>query len=395
MNTTVDAVVIGGGPAGATTALLLARSGWSVALIEKKTFPRTKVCGEFISATSLPLMQELGVRDFYEEHAGPTVSRVGWFGAEKILTATMPSLENSLSKWGRALGREHFDTALIDKAKEAGVDVWQPWTARDLIDSGNGFICRIENKAQKAEITARIVIIAQGSWEKPLIKTPEKPHKNSDLLAFKAHFRDSQLDLDLMSLISFPGGYGGLVHSDENRVTLSCCIRRDILQKLRLAHSGLSAGDVALNYIMSTCGGVRQTLGNAQRDDLWLSVGPLQPGIRKCYENGVFYAGNIAGEAHPIIAEGISMAMQSGWLLAQSLTKQSSSTRADLAEIGRQYTLNWRKQFVNRIRAARLFAHVTSRHQGMALLLPLIERFPGLLTFAANLSGKAKKLRGL
>jgi flavin-dependent dehydrogenase len=55
-----DALVIGGGPAGATTALLLARAGWSVALVERKAFPRRKVCGEFISATSEPLLRDLG-----------------------------------------------------------------------------------------------------------------------------------------------------------------------------------------------------------------------------------------------------------------------------------------------------------------------------------------------
>jgi flavin-dependent dehydrogenase len=47
-----DAIVIGGGPAGSTTALMLARAGWAVALIEKSQFPRSKVCGEFISAST-------------------------------------------------------------------------------------------------------------------------------------------------------------------------------------------------------------------------------------------------------------------------------------------------------------------------------------------------------
>jgi 2-polyprenyl-6-methoxyphenol hydroxylase-like FAD-dependent oxidoreductase len=79
-----DAVVIGGGPAGSTAALLLARAGWTVALVEQAVFPRRKVCGEFLSATNIPLLQELGVWDEFLEAAGPPVTRVGIFaGAVK------------------------------------------------------------------------------------------------------------------------------------------------------------------------------------------------------------------------------------------------------------------------------------------------------------------------
>ena len=68
MNDRYDALVIGGGPGGATAALLLARAGWSVALVERKTFPRRKVCGEYLSATTLPLLEHLGVAEIGRAH---------------------------------------------------------------------------------------------------------------------------------------------------------------------------------------------------------------------------------------------------------------------------------------------------------------------------------------
>ena len=49
-----DALIVGAGPAGSAAARLLAQAGWSVALVEKAEFPRRKVCGEFISATTIP-----------------------------------------------------------------------------------------------------------------------------------------------------------------------------------------------------------------------------------------------------------------------------------------------------------------------------------------------------
>jgi len=60
MNTEFDAVIIGAGPAGSSAAIMLARAGWSVALIEKQKFPRRKVCGECIAANNLPLLRALG-----------------------------------------------------------------------------------------------------------------------------------------------------------------------------------------------------------------------------------------------------------------------------------------------------------------------------------------------
>ncbi|RWF89741.1 MAG: FAD-dependent oxidoreductase, partial [Mesorhizobium sp.] len=60
---THDAIIIGAGPAGTSAALVLARRGWAVAIVEKSAFPRRKVCGEYISASNLALLDRLGVGD--------------------------------------------------------------------------------------------------------------------------------------------------------------------------------------------------------------------------------------------------------------------------------------------------------------------------------------------
>ena len=236
--------------------------------------------------------------------------------------------------------------------------------------------------------------MANGSWERDIINPSAKSHKPSDLLAFKANFHHCNLDQDLMPLLSFPGGYGGLVHSGNDKVTLSCCIRRFMLQKIRAQYPGLQAGDAVLNHIRATCKGAKLVFSNSERDDAWLSTGPLRPGIRTCYDTGLFYVGNIAAEAHPIIAEGISMAMQSAWLLAQTLLarKQDTMTRQSLDVLGQQYSKEWHRQFANRIHAAALFAQFATRQHLMKLFLPLFNRFPSLLTYGATLSGKINNI---
>jgi len=71
MRAAFDAVIIGAGPAGCAAAILLARAGWSVALVEKQRFPRRKVCGECIAASNLPLLDSLGVGAAFATCAGP------------------------------------------------------------------------------------------------------------------------------------------------------------------------------------------------------------------------------------------------------------------------------------------------------------------------------------
>src|SRR4051794_8100714 len=148
MSIPYDALVMGGGPGGATAALLLARAGWSVALVERKLFPRRKVCGEYLSATNLPLLDELGIGADFRGRAGPEVRRVGLYAGHTILTSNLPRFPGRVDGWGRALGRECLDTLLVEKAAAAGAEIWQPWDVRSL-EYGNrcggvsGFSCRL------------------------------------------------------------------------------------------------------------------------------------------------------------------------------------------------------------------------------------------------------------
>jgi flavin-dependent dehydrogenase len=395
-----DAIGLGAGPAGATAALLLARAGWTVAVVEKRTFPRRKVCGEFVSATTMPLLHELGVARDFLALAGPEVRRVGLFAGARAPVATMPRAAHPQGGWGwgRALGREHLDGLLLDAARAAGARVWQPWTAKRLTPSATGYTCMLADGSRRAELCARLFVAACGSWERgPLTTGAARTHRRSDLLAFKAHFRDSDLPPDLMPLLVFPGGYGGMVTSDRGRVSLSCCIRRDTLRQLR-REGRLAAGQAVFRHIRSASTAVDDCLRRATLEQGWLAAGPIRPGIRGgirgSFPCGVFAVGNLAGEAHPIVAEGISMAMQSAWLLCHRLTALQSEIGSDgaLDQVALDYATAWRVGFAARIRAAAAFAHIAQRPPAAAAPLMLLARFPVLLTFGARLSGKVTQV---
>ncbi|MDB5649536.1 MAG: NAD(P)/FAD-dependent oxidoreductase [Hyphomicrobiales bacterium] len=388
-----DAIVIGAGPAGGTTSLCLARAGWSVAVVEKAEFPRAKVCGEFMSATNAPLFADLGLADFIDHAAGPQIRRVGLFAREEVLEAAMPRMSGATQFWGRALGRDKLDTLLLERAQAAGAELWQPWSAAELRREADVSICTLTRKGESAEIAAPIVIAAHGSWERGGLPTQiQRAHRASDLLAFKAHFHGAALAGDLMPLIVFPGGYGGMVTSDSGRVSLTLCIRRDTLQRARETSGLTHAADAVIAHVAHACRGVREAIAGAEIEGNWLAAGPINPGIRPRYSGGVFRVGNSAGEAHPVVAEGLSMAMQSGWLVGSLLVNEDGRARrgAALDAIGAAYASSWHAHFAPRIRAAAVFAHLSMRPATTGLLLPLVSRFPKLLTFGARLSGKTR-----
>src|SRR5688572_801879 len=105
-----DAIVVGAGPAGSAAARLLAQAGWEIALVERSEFPRRKICGEFISATSLPVLKACGIAEEFLALAGPVVTHVGLYSGATALRSPHER------EWGRALGREHLDTLLRDAA---------------------------------------------------------------------------------------------------------------------------------------------------------------------------------------------------------------------------------------------------------------------------------------
>ena len=402
-----DAMVIGAGPAGASTAILLKMAGWRVILAEKSAYPRQKVCGECLSAASLALLDQLGVGAAIRDRAGPELHQVGWMSSASTLIAHLPPCTDGPYRYGRALGRDQLDAILVNRAIELGVIVIQPGKVRSVKGELGDFECDIElcarDDAQPGRVQESvkrrvpIVVDAHGSWERGpedgTRLTSRMPRLGSDLFGFKASFVHATIPQGLLPVLSFRGGYGGLVMAEDRRLTLAGCIRRDMLAEWRGHVPGTPAATAFEMYLRASCRGVRETLAGALRSGPWLSVGPLRPQIRLGTPERLFSVGNAAGETHPLIGEGMSMALQSAFLLAGHLIAQPAhaidKTRA--LEIHRAYRSAWRNAFALRLHLAAIFAHMAMRP---ALSLPvtrLLRSFPQLLTAAAHMAGKARK----
>jgi 2-polyprenyl-6-methoxyphenol hydroxylase-like FAD-dependent oxidoreductase len=399
MNFDCDALVIGAGPAGTASAILLAQAGWHVIIVEQHTYPRRKVCGECIAAGNLELLDQLGIGPDFRRAAGPELRRIGWMDASSTSTADMPPCTGGRYRYGRAVGRDWLDTKLLQRAASLGVVALQPARARTIGGELGGYECTVDSlPGGPRTLRTPVVVDAHGSWERgPTYSANERAgtarvsRRSSELLAFKANFRNATLAPGFLPVLVLPGGYGGMVVADGGLTTLACCLRRDTLSACRALLPHASAGAAVEAFLRHSCSGVHAALEGAHREGAWLSVGPLRPGVRIGKAGGVFRVGNAAGESHALIGEGISMALQSSALLAAMLTRRpAAAIRGRVGiELHRSYAAAWRRAFAPRLRLAAIYAHVAMRPRLAQPARALLRRWPTLLSSAAQLAGKA------
>lgn len=412
MSGDADALVIGGGPAGAATAIWLAAAGWRVVLVERHRYPRQKVCGECLSAGSLSLLDGLGVGGAVRESAGPQLRQVCWISRGATLIAPFPPCIAGADRYGRAIGRDRLDHLLLQRARGLGVEVLQPATVCNVGGIPGHFECTIAGPMRRARsgaqerrmqgtLRVRVVVDAHGSWESAPPRSGAASARiaraamlDADLFAFKASLRDSALMPGLLGVISIAGGYGGIVIADGGRTTLACCIRRDRLSMCRAQLPGVTAGIAVGEYLSRSCPAVRSLLEAARYDGQWLSVGPIRPGIRVGLDGDLFRVGNAAGEAHPLIGEGISIALQSAGLLVEHLLSEpvAQLDQRRTHALNLRYAAAWRDAFARRLRLAAWYAHTAMHPEYAAPVHLLMRRWPPLLTVAAQWAGKARPL---
>lgn len=343
----MDLAIIGGGPAGTAAALEARRRGLGVTIWERDRFPRDKVCGEFLSAESLPLL---------EEKIPAALARGAIIRRSEFISPRGRVYSFSLPRPGRGLSRRMLDEALWRAATLAGAVTREGEFVRRLrkLDGGKSAPAQaisgvphweLESSAEVAR-RARAVIIACGRWwmleSFPSPARAGKMNGAAPWLGAKAHF-EGVAPRDAVEMYFFPGGYCGLAPIEGGTYNACCLVHRSLVRNA--GAGGLCDFAGWLRKVARTPALESRLRGATQAGET-VATAPLCPARRPAEHDGALLVGDAAGFLDPFTGDGISMALHSGRLAVEGLTRAWSSDKA----VGEKNSCEYRRRLGRAVR---------------------------------------------
>lgn len=373
-----DIAVIGGGPAGSTLATLLAKAGRDVVLFEKDTFPRDKLCGEFLSPESQHILRELGL-----------LERVA-SGAPEIRSArfSAPSgaeVHARLPDAALGVTRLRLDAALFDAAGDAGAQICSGHTVTDIIPGVGGSALQVRADGATTRVGARVVVCTYGRRTRlDRVQGRKFMERQHPFVGFKRHHRPApgadgqRLDDELSGVVEihgFEGGYCGMSHVETGEVNVCMLLEQrfldgidrptwpDIVGAISGENRRLRARLTALEPSEDTMHAVAQV--------------PFER--KNVFERGVFFCGDAAGMIAPLTGDGQAMAMESAHLLATTLSRLPARIHTGhVMSAGQRWTRAWRQRYAMRMQLGRKLQWLLFRRLPLEVGVRAVSAVPGL-----------------
>lgn len=347
-NDNYDVIIAGGGPAGASAAIHLARGGMRVMLVEQKKFPRAKLCGEFISPECRSHFEKLGVAEAMAS-SGPAFLDQTVFYSTKGHHVAVPS------KWfgGRAalgLSRAVMDEVLLRAAQKNGVRVFEGASITEpLLDGENVVGVRLKVDGGHEDFHAPLTIDATGRARVLSRKLNQVNCKRPSLVAFKAHLRNTRVAPGACEIYFYRGGYGGLSTVEASTSNLCFIIAAEYVKQCN------SDPEIVLRQFVMKNRRAAHTLETAEVCSEWLSASWERFGRqRPSPAPGLLTIGDSAAFIDPFTGSGMLMALESGELVAQVILRHRNHP---CDAITLDYTAAYRRAFDSRLRICGLLRH--------------------------------------
>ena len=355
-----DALIVGGGPAGAAAAILLAQAGRDVLLIEREPGPHDKVCGEFVSIEAQRCLEALGVDAIGLGAA--VIGRVRLSRGRCQVEAPLPFRALSLS-------RRVLDEALLVRAGAAGARVLRGQRAVRAAQAGGTWRVETDRGDRHA---GRALFLATGKHDLRGFGRP--PGLQNDLIGLKMHLRrpGGAAAGDCVDLFLFDGGYGGLEMIESRRVNLCLLVRRS-----RFAALGRS-WEALLGAIGEGCPAVAAELSGAiacRPRPLAVAAIPYGHVSRHAGPDTLYRLGDQFAVVPSFLGEGMAVALHTAGLAAGAFIAGQGARaygRAAARELGRA------------ARLTTLLSLAAVRTPGQAAAMQAFSLFPSLLPALAR-----------
>lgn len=313
-----DAVIVGAGPSGSTTAHYLAKEGFNVLLLDKFNFPRDKTCGDGLTPRALQILDDMGILD--------TVNQVGYRSNKLELiapkghtaSALLPKKEH-LSDYLLVVPRLILDNIILERALTSGANFQAPVRVTGIEQEGNTMLVQGEQRDKAITFRARMVIHATGANTKLLLNTGLLKKMPQMVLTARTYYNGITSTVDAAQCrfdnVPLPG-YGWIFPVSDTSVNVGI---------------GLFRGGLASRWMPKTAHAAFNTF--IQSPPLQkLLKGARQAGPIKGFPIRVDFArsptfgertmivGEAAGLVNPVTGEGIDYGLESGKMAAEHLS---------------------------------------------------------------------------
>lgn len=327
-----DAVIVGGGPAGAAAAARLAAQGFKVVLVDRATFPRDKVCGDFVGPAALVELADLGVVNMQGFRATNKIRDAAlYLDGKKLIVRSLPEVPG-LPPYGRVIPRLQLDAWVLEAARQAGATIYGDRKVTMLERRPDAVIVRGESSSGPWEIRTRLILGADGSNSTVARELRGGlPPREDRILAVRAYFDrvsgpDDQADLYFTSE-SFPGYYWLFPtgHAEANvGIGMVLSTYPQTSRNLRELLLRLKVNDKAMQSRLSGAEMHGKVVG-------WplTTYNPRLPLVG----DRMMLLGDAAGLINPLNGEGIQYALLSGRWASDVASVGLSSDRLDATEL--------------------------------------------------------------
>lgn len=352
-----SAVVVGGGLAGGSAAVRLARAGLRVDLFERERGAHDKVCGEFLSIEAQHDLAGVGLDA--DALGAVAIDRVRLVAGARAVEAALPFVARSLS-------RAVLDEALLDAAARAGAAVHPGVRVTGLQDGAA--------RTALGEARAAHVLLATGKHD---LRGHARPRPDAPLVGTKMHWRltaaQARALAGTVEVVAYRGGYAGLQLVAPRTANLCALVRQDRFRALGGDWPGLLAALMAEPHLARRLADAEPLLARPP------SVAGLPYGWisdpQDSAADGVLRLGDQGAMTAPLTGDGMAIALRSA-ALAAAVVQGGGGAPA----YARALAATVRPQ----IRRAMVLHRLAGQRPLMGALVALLGLRPGLLGALAS-----------